>query len=538
MDSFHLLLVDDEPHILNGLSYNIDWKELNISEVYTAGSTDAALVILENHRVDVVITDIQMPGDDGLILGSEVLRQYPYTKVIILSGYSDFSYAQRSVDIKAFRYLLKPIQYEELKQTVDEALLELKTELQKESTLQAAKIDIKEAAPILRRHFLARWLEKDRVEPWDNIELLEKYDLDIRREDTGFWVMLRIEQPEDVLPREEELHLMALDLCGNILSEGGRVIDYLSTQEVHAFLFLRQDSQEIQGFFHRAVERLEIFLSALEDLTSSPIRIFWSYPHPAQELGATYREVSRNILRYLGGSHNVICSAETESAPASELKSLHSHPAFATLVAAGQKEAALKWVEKVFQELGENPQNGYEKYLQVYHLIIGVVISDSIQRQIEITAWGGDFFGFMEKIGTTVAEELRVKCISLVKRYMDYLGQWQSSQEKRLVSGIRQTVSEQISEPVSVSGLAARLSYNASYLSRIFKEQTGMPLQDYITQVKIEAARAMLSQGISAGDAARAVGYENYPHFSRVFKRMVGVSPKQYQENGGEGGML
>lgn len=65
-----------------------------------------------------------------------------------------------------------------------------------------------------------------------------------------------------------------------------------------------------------------------------------------------------------------------------------------------------------------------------------------------------------------------------------------------------------------------------------------MPLQDYITQVKIEAARAMLSQGISAGDAARAVGYENYPHFSRVFKRMVGVSPKQYQENGGEGGML
>ncbi len=234
----------------------------------------------------------------------------------------------------------------------------------------------------------------------------------------------------------------------------------------------------------------------------------------------------------------MICSAETESAPASELKSLHSHPAFATLVAAGQKEAALKWVEKVFQELGENPQNGYEKYLQVYHLIIGVVISDSIQRQIEITAWGGDFFGFMEKIGTTVAEELRVKCISLVKRYMDYLGQWQSSQEKRLVSGIRQTVSEQISEPVSVSGLAARLSYNASYLSRIFKEQTGMPLQDYITQVKIEAARAMLSQGISAGDAARAVGYENYPHFSRVFKRMVGVSPKQYQENGGEGGML
>lgn len=102
------------------------------------------------------------------------------------------------------------------------------------------------------------------------------------------------------------------------------------------------------------------------------------------------------------------------------------------------------------------------------------------------------------------------------------------------MSGIRQSISEHIAEHISVSDLAARLSYNPSYLSRIFKEQTGMPLQDYITQVKIDAAKVMLSQGISAGDVARAVGYENYPHFSRAFKRVVGVSPKQYQESGGE----
>lgn len=533
MDLFHLLLVDDEPHILDGLRYNIDWKELDISEVYTADSTDTALMILENHRVDVIITDIQMPGDDGLILGSTVLRQYPYTKVIILSGYSDFSYAQRSVDIKAFRYLLKPIQYEEIKQSVEEALFELRTELQKESTLQAAKIDIKEAAPVMRRHFLTRWLEKDRVNPWDNKAFLEKYDLNIQREDMGFWVMLRIEQLEDI-PPQEELHLVALDLCRNILAEDSRVIDYLNAQSVHAFLFLRQDSSEMQSFFHRAVERLEIFLSALEELTSSPIRIFWSYPHPAGELGVTYRELSRSILRYLGSSHNVICSFETASAPAADLKSLHSHPTLASLVAAGQKDAALRWVDTVFQELAIRERNRYEQYLQVYHLIIGVIISDSIQRQIEIASWGSDFFGFMEKIGTTVADDLHNKCVSLVERYMNYLAVWQSSQEKRLASKIRQTVSERIAEPISVSELAAQLSYNASYLSRIFKEQTGMPLHDYITQVKIEAARAMLSRGVSAGDAAHATGYENYPHFSRVFKKVVGISPKQYQDNRAE----
>ncbi|MCI9553567.1 MAG: response regulator, partial [Acutalibacter sp.] len=492
MDSFHLLLVDDEPHILEGLSYNIDWRDLNISEVYTADSTTAALEVLQNHRVDVVITDIQMSGDDGLILGSKVLRQYPYTKVIILSGYSDFSYAQRSVDIRAFRYLLKPIQYEELKETVADALNKLRAELQKESVLQAAKTGMSEALLILKRHFLARWLEKDGESPWENRKFSKKYGLNIRQEDVGFWVMLRVEQPAGALPREEELHLMALDLCGSILAEDSLVIDYLSTQGVHAFLFLKEDGPELLGFFRRAIERLEIFLSAIEELTSGPVRIFWTSPHPAGELGAAYRELNRSILRYLGGSHSVIRSMEAESAPAVELKSLHSHPTLATLVAAGQKEPTLRWVDTVFKELETSGQSGYQQYLQVYHLIIGAVLSDSIQRQIEIGAWGQEFFDFMEKIGTTVVDELHIKCAGLVESYMDYLSLWQNSQEKRLAFSIRQAVREHIAESVSVSDLAARLSYNASYLSRVFKEQTGMPLQDYITQIKIDSAKAML----------------------------------------------
>lgn len=526
MDLFHLLIVDDEPFILDGLRYNIDWNRQCIDQVYTAGDTAEALDILQNHRIDVVITDIQMPGDDGLILGSRILSQYPYTKVIILSGYQNFSYARRSVDIKAFRYLLKPIQYEELEETVAEALEELKADLQKRMSLQTAKAQMEEAAPILQRHFLSRWLEKDVVRPWeDGVEQLP-CGVPVKREDVSFLIMLRIDQ--EGVSREEENHLAVLELCRSILAEDHRMFDYLNSQGNHCFFFCSEDGPETREFFNRAVERLEVFLSALENFMSAPIRIFYSGLHPVEDLGRVYRELNRKMLRYLVNSRNIIYNAEEVSDSGhKELQALHRHPTLATLVANCRKEAAMEWIDAVFDELAEKEQNGQE-YLQVYHLIIGVVISDSLQRQIEISQWDSEFSGFIENAGTDSCEELRSKCTALVSCYMEYLARWQGSQEKRLVKDIREKIDAHVGEPLSVSVLASYYSYNPTYLSRVFKDETGQPLQDYIIGVKMERAKLLLSEGMPAGEVMLSVGYENYPHFSRAFKKYVGVSPKQY----------
>ncbi|WP_313560385.1 helix-turn-helix domain-containing protein, partial [Ruminiclostridium cellobioparum] len=82
-----------------------------------------------------------------------------------------------------------------------------------------------------------------------------------------------------------------------------------------------------------------------------------------------------------------------------------------------------------------------------------------------------------------------------------------------------------------VSSLSRAFNYNSNYLSRIFKLETGTALQDYIIQVRIEKAKALLAQGERVSDVSAKVGYENFPHFSRIFKKVVGVSPKQYQVN-------
>ena len=96
---------------------------------------------------------------------------------------------------------------------------------------------------------------------------------------------------------------------------------------------------------------------------------------------------------------------------------------------------------------------------------------------------------------------------------------------------IRQIAENQLSGSLSVGNIAAQCHYNSVYLSRLFKEETGILLQDYIIQKRMEKAQELLNQGVRIGEVATAVGYENFPHFSRAFKKMYGISPKQYQSS-------
>ena len=126
---YSLLLVDDELLILDGLFNNIDWEESGFSNVYRASSAEAALDIMNKYRIDVVVTDISMPGMDGIEMCRHIKESWPLCRVIFLSGYRDFDYARRAVEMGVYQYLVKPVRYEDIQQTVEGALAELELSL-------------------------------------------------------------------------------------------------------------------------------------------------------------------------------------------------------------------------------------------------------------------------------------------------------------------------------------------------------------------------------------------------------------------------
>ena len=125
---FQVLILDDEQSVLTLLSNTINWQELELSLAGTAADGEQALEIIRRKPVDIVITDIRMQKLSGLELSKILYQQYPSIKLIIMSGYAEFSYAQKALTYGALGYCLKPVETEDIIQLLLKAIGKLRSE--------------------------------------------------------------------------------------------------------------------------------------------------------------------------------------------------------------------------------------------------------------------------------------------------------------------------------------------------------------------------------------------------------------------------
>lgn len=110
---YNIMIVDDEYIICDGLM-SFDWESHGFRAVCSASDGEEALGLMENQKIDVIITDIKMPVMDGMDLCMNVSRRYPACKIVLLSGFKEFEYAKAAISLGVSEYLLKPIDMNEL----------------------------------------------------------------------------------------------------------------------------------------------------------------------------------------------------------------------------------------------------------------------------------------------------------------------------------------------------------------------------------------------------------------------------------------
>lgn len=142
---YRVLIVDDEAIIRAGLKVKIDWLALGVDALYEASDGIDAVKKAMSYDPDIVITDIKMPGMNGLSLVEEISRHKPECKFILVSGYAEFEYAKKALILKVEAYLLKPVGADELKSTIMKIIASLNSEVQKQDSKQTLrKVDQKE----------------------------------------------------------------------------------------------------------------------------------------------------------------------------------------------------------------------------------------------------------------------------------------------------------------------------------------------------------------------------------------------------------
>lgn len=180
---YKVLIVDDEPIIVEGLRKIVDWEKYNCVVVGTASSGKEGLEMTEKYQPDILFTDIRMPGMDGLTMIAALRSEHRNMQIVILTGYRDFEYARTALNLGVFRYLVKPSKMKEL----DEAMKSLTERLDKlgrskeqealEDTENANNFVVKQALSYIEQHYkeklqLTDVAEKVYVSHWHLSKLL------------------------------------------------------------------------------------------------------------------------------------------------------------------------------------------------------------------------------------------------------------------------------------------------------------------------------------------------------------------------------
>lgn len=512
--TYKVLLVDDETIVCDALSKFFPWKEYGYEVVGSASSVAEAINFLETHEVDLLLTDVRMPNQTGIDLLEIVNQEFSYIKTIILSGYSEFTYAQNALRLGALDYLTKPINFEDLKVL----LLKLKSALEKkerESKLYEEYKRAKEFSVLLRVLKGEKGLESEVAEI-----LFQK--------DKG--ILLRI-SPCNRLKDYQELNDIK-KYIGEKLKTLFQHTVLLNNDVYELCVILFEDKTD------ELIEKLEYFICELkaEDIYLS-IGLCESM-RENQALAESYKKAGKALqyqkVRQSTGvldfhQLDMIYSEEDGYETEKYAKLL-----LETITDPKEHPRLKEQLALIMDELEYLPDYSLDT-LQIKFMQILIEVTNQLHNH------SSQDWDLHKEFNQTL--QLLLKCHNIKEVYdilvihfegiirhielvepAKFLG--------TLINDVIQYLKEHYAEQVSLNVLAENFYVHPIYLSRLFKEKTGVNFIDFLTQIRMNKAKELLlSPELKIYDICFMVGYESPRYFSKIFKQYTMFTPKEYKEN-------
>jgi two-component system response regulator YesN len=256
---YNMLVVDDEFYAVKGITQGIDWSELNITQVFEAYNVDEAKQKFALYPIDLVICDIEMPLNSGIDLLEWMKQNYPQTEMLFVTGHADFSYARAAIHLGSFDYLLKPVNYDELKAVVSRVL----QKLVHDRTHQKYSLLFESQKPLMEERFWQDLLGLRTSPTQSELEqLITKYQLNLSPDISVLPILISVELwQKELTVREEEVMEYALrNAAAELIVQGdlGCVIQDRSGHNLILLYLNHDESLEVE----QITQRCEGYLAA------------------------------------------------------------------------------------------------------------------------------------------------------------------------------------------------------------------------------------------------------------------------------------
>lgn len=503
---YQIMLVEDEALVRESMAQNTNWEKFGFAPPHVFENGRQAADHLETVLPDVVITDICMPFLDGLELAKLVYERFPETIVVVLTGFSEFSYAQKAIRYHVHDYLLKPVSPKEF----DQLLENLSAELSRRENRQGLYSRAVMADEVLKDHFFQSLLQTDAPQ-----------ELPASMREAGAGLGGRLHAVALALPpaRPE-----GIEARGQRVAEVCAPAQFRMLGDQHVMLIVSGD------------ETAELMARTAAGARQLRMQLQEADVHTAIGIGGAYAGVdglrtsaqeAQHALGYAFSTGETLLfdpelrkasgSLQTDDCPTAAL--------IASTLQSGSGNRALELTGTLFTCMRRRRVHVSEcrpvlQRLQI--LMASHLTREQLQRAPAMLLPQPEY----------ALEEVRLS----VERLEGYILQCQAQRNDTPAARCGRMAVEYIGAhyadcDLKLPDLLEHLGVSRSYFSTVFKEKTGQSFVEYLTNLRMEKAKEYLREtGLCTYEIADRIGFADPHYFSLTFRRRTGMTPKQYRE--------
>ena len=533
---YKVMIVDDEIIARVGIKSIIPWQEHGFELVGEFENGKKALEMARELLPDIIITDIRMPVLDGIELIKSINNGGIDAKIIVLSSYGDFDYVKEAMRLGAEDYILKlEMEPEKLIGILERVVKKIKDERSHEQENKRLKEHYRANIPVLKEKFLkdlAFGKVTDDREIEESLRLLNS----LLNEKNLICLSVVIENIDFLEGcSDKDMDILKSSITNTledmVLNWGtGHVF---SVRESTFGIIISLNDSLINSDISSSISRLT---KSIKELLKNLLNL--SVSVGVSDICQHYSDIREAYIKANVSAEKSVAHfkhTNSEQPAGSETSMISTIPLEEDLIMLENSFRMLDVVniDKLFDTVRQKvvSLNGVsKKYLNgICHTVIFIINTFSQNNGIPAKdIWGQCVDPYKEIEGLRVQEDY-IGWIGMLKdRISSLLNEDKDS--RTIILKAKQYIKKNYVEEVTLETIAEHLGLSASYFSRLFSKETGECFTDYLTEIRIQAAKELLkNSNCKVYEVSGLVGYDNPHYFSRIFKKVTGVAPLEFK---------
>jgi two-component system response regulator YesN len=532
------MIIDDEFYFREALKITLPWNELGFRICGEAKNGKDALEKIEELKPDIALVDINMPIMDGLEFTQAIIQEKYKIKIIILTGYSEFSYAKQAIQYGVKSYLLKPIDESELEKTLLQTKNIIESERKIKVEIEQLKERVRESMPILRDKVLNQLIQGNYTLNFEEIESKFEY-LNINIISKHYQVIvIELGDENNFAYTQEDKHLWGFAISNMIYEVFKDSITYeVFRDNLERVCIITAFNDENSEEFYL---KLESKLDQIKELVQLYLKFTISIgvgnaKEDIRDISVSYNEAMIALKdRIIRGKNQVILySSISQTCLTTNIYSIEYRNQLLMSMRIGDIEQTGKLITLIFQEVRKRNIN-HELLLVICIEMISTCMQFSGESGHDFINISGDNqYNIIEKIQSKkTLDEIENWMRDTIFSTLSYIENNKISKSSKIVEKIKKYIEDNYqNEGLNIQELAKHLYIAYSHICYLFKKETGATINEFITEYRLKKAKELFDSGNHfIIDVANKVGYADANYFGKCFKKYYGISPSKYSE--------